>query len=42
MTKDGTFRPDAVFLDDIDVDKSVSNIEIIDKNYNWIKGELLG
>ncbi len=42
MTKDGTFRPDSVTLDDIDVDKSVSNIDIIDKNYNWIKGELLG
>jgi len=28
-------------LDDIDVDKSVLNIDIIDKNYNWIKWELL-
>jgi predicted phage terminase large subunit-like protein len=41
LTKDWTFRPDAVFLDDIDVDKSVWNVQIIEKNYNWIKWELL-
>lgn len=40
--KQWNFRPDLVVLDDIDVDKSVSNIEMIDKNYLWIKGELLG
>lgn len=41
FTKDGTFRPDAIFLDDIDVDKSVSSAESIEKTYIWIKGELL-
>jgi predicted phage terminase large subunit-like protein len=41
MSKDGTYRPDLVVLDDIDVDKSVKNIEIIDSNYHWISGELL-
>lgn len=41
MTKDGTFRPDFVGLDDIDVDKSVSNVDIIEKTYAWIKGEFL-
>ena len=40
--KDWNFRPDLVVLDDIDVDKSVNNIEMIEKNYLWIKGELLG
>jgi hypothetical protein len=40
-SKEWNFRPDLVVLDDIDVDKSVSNIDIIEKNYNWIKGELL-
>lgn len=38
----GIFRPDAVAMEDIDVDKSVANIEIIEKNYAWIKGELMG
>lgn len=42
ISADGTFRPDAVFLDDIDVDKSVSSVFQIEKNYLWIKGELLG
>lgn len=42
FAKDGTFRPDAIFLDDIDVDKSVSSANILEKNYRWIKGELLG
>ena len=37
-----TFTPDLIILDDIDVDKSVNNIENIEKNYLWIKGELLG
>lgn len=41
ISADGTFRPDAVFLDDIDVDKSVSSVFQIEKNYLWIKGELL-
>lgn len=40
--KDWNFRPDLVVLDDIDVDKSVNSIDIIEKNYLWIKGELLG
>ncbi len=41
LSKDWTFRPDAVFLDDIDVDKSVNNVQQIEKTYNWIKWELL-
>jgi predicted phage terminase large subunit-like protein len=41
IAKDWSFRPDAIFADDIDVDKSVSNIDIIEKNYNWFKWELL-
>lgn len=39
---DWSFRPDYIILDDIDVDKSVSNVEIIEKNYLWLKGELMG
>lgn len=42
ISSDGTFRPDAVFLDDIDVDKSVASVFQIEKNYLWIKGEFLG
>lgn len=42
MYKDWAYRPDFVWLDDIDVDKSVTNPEIIDKNYNWLKWELMG
>lgn len=41
ISSDGTFRPDGVFLDDIDVDKSVSSVVQIEKNYLWIKWELL-
>lgn len=36
-----TYRPDFVVLDDIDIDRSVSNVNIIEKNYRWIKWELL-
>lgn len=41
FAKDWSFRPDYILLDDIDVDKSVGNIEIIEKNYSWLKWELL-
>ena len=40
LAKDWSFRPDLILLDDIDVEKSVQNIDIIDKNYSWIKSEL--
>ena len=40
FAKDWAFRPDFIVLDDIDVEKSVQNIEIIDKNYNWLRSEL--
>jgi hypothetical protein len=42
ITKDGAHRPDLVGLDDIDVTKSVQNPVIIEKNYNWLKSELMG
>lgn len=42
FASDGSFRPDYIVLDDIDVDKSVTNIEVIEKNYLWLKGELMG
>lgn len=35
-----SFRPDLIILDDIDTDKTVYNINTIEKNYNWIKWEL--
>lgn len=35
-------RPDFIGLDDIDVDKSVRSVEVVEKNYNWIKWELFG
>lgn len=41
FAKDWSFRPDYILLDDIDVDKSVTNIDIIEKNYSWLKWELL-
>ena len=41
FTKHWAFRPDYIVLDDIDVDKSVSNVDIIGKNYLWLKGELM-
>lgn len=37
-----SFRPDLVVLDDIDTEKTVYNINMIDKNYKWIKWELFG
>lgn len=40
--KEWNYRPDLLVLDDIDVDKSVNNIDTIEKNYLWIKWELLG
>lgn len=35
-----SFRPDFIVLDDIDTEKTVYNINTIEKNYNWIKWEL--
>lgn len=42
MSADGAHRPDLIGLDDIDVLKSVSNGKIITKNYDFVKGEILG
>jgi hypothetical protein len=36
------YRPDLIFLDDIDVSKSVESQEMIDKNYRLLKGEIIG
>lgn len=42
VSKDGTaHRPGLVLLDDIDTLKSVASVEIIDKNYRFIKDELM-
>lgn len=38
---DGIFRPSLIILDDVDVLKSVRNPKIIDKNYEFIKEEIL-
>lgn len=38
----GQRRPTLLFLDDIDVEKSVANVEIIDKNVKKIQGETIG
>ena len=43
MNKDGVMsRPDLLILDDIDVEKSVRNSEIIDSNERKILGETMG
>ncbi len=42
ITEEGAFRPDLLLLDDIDVEKSVSNPKIIDKNYHFLKSEVFG
>lgn len=41
MSYDGAHRPDLIGLDDIDVLKSVQNGEIIKKNYEFVKGEII-
>lgn len=41
MDNDTSSRPTLLILDDIDVEKSVHNPDIIDKNYNKIKGETI-
>jgi len=42
-TKDGkSTRPTLVILDDIDVEKSVRNIDIIDSNEQKLIGETMG
>lgn len=38
---EGSFRPDLVGLDDIDTTKSVANSEVIDKNYEWLRSEMM-
>jgi len=42
ITSEWAYRPDLVLFDDIDVEKSVNNKDIIDKNYQFIKWEVLG
>lgn len=37
---DWSYRPDAILFDDIDVLKSVSNPDIIEKNYRFLKDEV--
>jgi len=41
VCKDWAFRPDMVVFDDIDTISSVRNPEIIEKNYEFLKNEIL-
>lgn len=38
----GAARPDLLFLDDIDVSKSVENVDIVEKTTRKVKGETIG
>ena len=40
VTKEWVYRPELIVLDDIDVEKSVQNIEVINKNYEFLKWEV--
>ena len=42
MSKDGMLRPDSLLFDDIDVLKSVQNINIIDDNFRFLEDEVFG
>lgn len=43
MAKDGgSYRPDLVVLDDVDTAASTANVDTIEKNYQFVKGELMG
>lgn len=42
VSKNRTYRPELLILDDIDVSESVENTKIIDKNYIKLRGQTFG
>lgn len=42
VTTDGAFRPDHVTFDDLDTIRSVTSPDLIDKNTEWVRNEVLG